>query len=143
MNREIKFRAWDKEVKEMLYPEDCLLRVNFNGEILDRYGVERGEFELMQYIGLKDKWGKKVYHGDILKVTADKDGYGILSYEGFVFVKFTIGSYSLEMFNPSQKEMDEQCIPFDSSSLWHIYGDDGKWIEVIGNAYETPELLLI
>lgn len=141
MITELKFRAWDKEVKEMLYPEDCFLRINFNGEVLDRYGVGRGEFELMQYIGIKDGHGKFIYHGDILKVTGDKEGYGILSYEGFVFVKFAIGGYSLEMFNPSTKEMDEQHIPYDSSSLWHIDGDDGKWIEVIGNIYETPELL--
>ena len=49
--REIKFRAWDKEKKEMIYFGiydflDCL--------------------PIMQYTGLHDRRGKDIYFGDIV-----------------------------------------------------------------------------
>jgi hypothetical protein len=62
MSREIKFRAWDKESKEML-PFDL-----FKEEWLDG---SQPYWETMQYTGLKDKNGDKdIYECDIIS----KDG---------------------------------------------------------------------
>ena len=68
--REIKFRAWDKENKVMIYPKGILFDgrvVNFNCGILEPFE----EYELMQFTGLYDKNGKEIYEGDIIKYSFD------------------------------------------------------------------------
>lgn len=69
--REIKFRAWDG--KRMYYdPNDFYLRMD--GSCFDVFEGEMdepicGQPILMQYTGLKDKNGKEIYEGDIVKTS--------------------------------------------------------------------------
>jgi len=92
-----------------------------------------------QLTGLKDKNGKKVFQGDILKVQSAKEDYGSCSYGGFLKVVALTCGYTLEPFNPTLKEIEDKGEFWDSSSLWHIR--ESKYIEVIGNIYENPNLL--
>jgi len=55
--REIKFRVWDIEKKQMLHIHTLFLK---NKDEICPPGI------LMQYTGLKDKNGKEIYEGDIV-----------------------------------------------------------------------------
>lgn len=66
MNREIKFRVWDKENKRMLkYDIDIVPCLTLNGVLQDCSKEVSSnvsyKYELMQFTGLKDENGVGVY----------------------------------------------------------------------------------
>ena len=113
--REIKFRAWDK------YEDGIHCMIDHDNLMKQVYG-KRGDnifnddtHILMQYTGLKDKNGREIYEGDIVRM------YG--------------GEYHCGMYEYDVK----RTIVLNCESLWHLGESENK--EIIGNIYENPELL--
>ena len=111
--REIKFRLWNDYDKKMLNWSYLLKRNLANIFTLPSY-----KKWLMQYVGLKDKNGKEIYEGDIVKANwFDKK-------EVIGEIYFSMGCFILANSSVS----DNQLFIF-------------KNLEVIGNIYKNPELL--
>jgi uncharacterized phage protein (TIGR01671 family) len=129
MKREIKFRAWNGEF--MHYPMAESYVVRFDGvvrkfnAITQKYTTQ--EWELMQYTGLKDKYGKEVYEGDIVKTPLNniceiKWAEVIEEWRGDIFKYTGFGLRNIKY-----------------NKMYHL--DDVESFEIIGNIYANPELL--
>lgn len=138
MNREIKFRVWDK-MKKVFIPTDsfAITTSNFSyfGVMLkDWEDYKQGEYlyendhVLMQYTGLKDKNGKEVYEGDIVKKVQLMDGNWVTKITETYEVIYQGVSFQ---YKPIE---DRQYKQFMCSPI-------GEEVETIGNIYENIDFL--
>lgn len=125
--REFKFRAYEKDSDEMFYPDTTNNNEYFFSGFIDGvlkvatspYSDDK-DYILMQYTGLIDKNGKEIYEGDIVTRTIN-DKY----------------------YLTGKVVMDEGAtmIVRGEESMFLTTNFRGHKNEVIGNIYETPELL--
>jgi len=125
--REIKFRVWDKGLKQMIYlSEPEVVNDDFSAIVFklrdyfaSAFSSDKMEdLELMQYTGLKDKNGREIYEGDIVTMI---DEFRRIPVLGVV-------------------RWDKKNCAFVLSESYssHLLNET---IEVLGNIYENPELL--
>jgi uncharacterized phage protein (TIGR01671 family) len=119
MDREIKFRAWDKVNKRIISWEKFTKSnypLNLFSHIQDYY------WEMMQYTGIKDKNGKEIYESDIVK---NRDEIRLVKWRNYGFSFIPIKNAIGIMTCVSGRKRQNKTSTF----------------EVIGNIYENPELL--
>ena len=127
--REIKFRAWDKEEKEMVswktLIDCCDLDYLFGNVNETPKRVTIPDFEVMQYTGLKDRNGMDIYEEDIIGFdwgdyyfTAIVRKGGWYWYGEMVFRNDTLNFEEIG----NEDDMTADC-------------------DVLGNIYENPVLL--
>jgi len=138
--RTIKFRAWDKKEEKMCFVlelswfssgKPSLIRVTpLGGTNIERLNIETTV--ILQFTGLKDKNGKEIYEGDILKddqeellevkfgkLPLDKGGDCVCTYQAFYC----------------------KCYGKLGRLPMHECENIGEWMEVVGNIYENKDLL--
>ena len=122
--REIKFRSWDK--REMLEVKSIHLGTQkiIVGCKYGNMSIPFENVELMQYTGLKDKNGKEIYEGDILRTEIEDNQYR--NYH----VKFDEKELSYELYGNDDLPYRICCTSCNQ-----------ELFEVIGNIYENPELI--
>ena len=129
--RDIRYRAWLKEEKKYVYPTLVLVDfgtvtgiaythfdISFDKIIERRLIIE--DVVLEQFTGLRDKHGKKIYEGDIVKMP---DWWVESKYEKVRFTKLSCG------FEPFVNGCFECMSPV------------GEEVEVVGNIHENKDLL--
>ena len=123
-----KFRAWTEEGKVMYYDaypfkNDTLL-LSYDEIAFDE--VPASDFILMQSTGLKDKNGKEIFEGDVVKYEV-----GRYTYTGEV-------AYDKNFAGFGVKDADANII-FTVGELAEDIGLSS--LEVVGNIYNNPGLL--
>ena len=119
--REIKFRAYykaDKRIYEVLYLDFASNELGLWDEETEfDFECSFEDVELMQYTDCKDKNGREIYEGDIVKKSNGAIGQ-------VVYLKATAG-YK----------------PYNNGQVFDLFEADARYLEVVGNIYENPEIL--
>jgi uncharacterized phage protein (TIGR01671 family) len=129
MSREIKFRAWDSAYKKMFNSENSnAYKITFFGSVIEG-DVYANEIILMQYTGLKDKNGKEIYEGDILKMV--DPNYMDCEDNDFNIIVVEYNEFS-----------NCGCCEWISGIGFNLNNEfNYESIEILGNIYENRELL--
>ena len=134
--RPIKYRAWDKETKEMreitglhFFESGKLSSISYDstgGEVQD---IDVKFFEVMQFTGLKDKNGKMIWEGDILEYDGETCKHcNKLLYDGHkpYVITWKDAEFSCDEINSEN---------FMATCIWPTS------MKIIGNIYENKDLL--
>lgn len=122
-----RYRAWDKEFKEMVQV-DALV---FDGQII-KATYKNGNvvkedlknYVLMQSTGLRDKNGKEIFEGDVLKVTNLSSWLEVVSFNE---------DKAMFVSKETKRKVEE-------TPLYDLFNTDIFEVEIIGNIHTNPKL---
>lgn len=104
------------------YNEALKLPAEMTSEENNITGIKVDYTTIGQYIGITDKYNSKIFEGDIVKITDDEDIY-IVEYNDEEAIFEVTGQFNCVCYNFSLE----------------LFGHD---VEVIGNIYDNPELIV-
>ena len=116
--REIKFRGWNTARNKVYSSEELKedqLTLTVTGKFINVDSNRKENSEIydhilpLQFTGLKDKNGKEIFEGDLVKNTINNETFAVTFKEGCYLYLFD-----------------------NILSFWY------KQLEIIGNIYETP-----
>ena len=151
MNNLLEFRIWDKITQQMyLSPEE----IEHMGSWFDSHlpgAIAKSDNKVVtQYSTIKDKNGKKIYAGDIIRVHTGTskpyhivhEGKNLIAYEPIYenrVVIFYKGSFSLHNdFDTSEHEFNSK---YRGTSYYGTLASASYDKEIMGNIFQNPELL--
>jgi uncharacterized phage protein (TIGR01671 family) len=136
--REIKFRVWSISLASNNGKMHYLTKENTLEDL-----IEHDRWFVMQFTGLHDKNGKEIYEGDIVCVSGNINCF---KERGEVIFEYGCFFFSGKRFTPKHLTMYPRDLLCECQTTFYTKNTPPekpltKFLEVIGNIYENPELL--
>jgi uncharacterized phage protein (TIGR01671 family) len=132
--RELKYRVYIPEFSKFVY-----FGLN-DFDYSDRY-LDNPEHPVQQYTGMKDKYGKDIYEGDIVINTTSKEEYcspAVIVWGKYEFVGFAL-AYKRNKLEDYHAPLIHKINGIDLVEEFNL-SKIGIY-QIVGNVSENPELL--
>ena len=157
MKRELIFRAWSKDDREWITEWSSMNGIDkdvckYKGKHVFFFDYDDDQVSIMQYTGLKDKNGKEIYEGDIVKFhyfflgggeegvwESEHQAIGVLTWGLYGWAVSSIrGEHWQGYTGYDAGEGESNILELMMMNESSIHEES---FEIIGNIHENPELI--